>query len=469
MRIPMTRRARTPFWFALTLTLSDAIALIAIFTDTLPSVEMAAWIAVLAWACTFANLVRRSTHGVLSLPCGYLGLLGLFHLGLVVPACLGFEPSREARWLFSESTPKALLLCLIAFASFGLGALLAGRVSREQFPQHFKVADGGPGDDHSPGLLLGGIALGILGVVCLTAGASRMGMFEVLYYDFFALRELEDPRLFGVGYMFATMGMVIAGVGATARQLRFVSLGSVAVFAPLFLYGFRGHLIVYFIAFLMVWDKKEPRVARQVAVAAVLFILVLSPAVRLLRSGQSANLSEAAASVGAFDLVTEAGGSLRPLVETVDALDYDNSGFWFGASYLGAFARVIPNLSTQWAAPEARRTTDPAAWITSRVEPLTFRTGGGIGYSGVAEPYLNFGPVGVVAFFMLLGFILAAVDERRPGIYARAVTACAYAALLWTVRNDFSNLVRPAVWAAAVVGVLYLLLAARRLHFTAGR
>jgi len=443
------------FWVLLLLTLATGSALAALATDSLPTVELATGCAALSFVMAFAHTLARSPGGLVSLPCGYLGLLGLFHLGLIVPACLGYAPPREARWLFSSTTPKALLLCVVAFAAFSVGTAVAGlRAPRRPLP--------GAIAQHSRGLLIGGVVLGLVGTALLTAGAFRIGMLDVLYREFFAVRELEDPRLFGIGYMFATMGMVIAGVGANRAQLRIVGLASVIVLGPLFLYGFRGHLIVYFIALLMIWHRKDRRMARQVAVAGLVLVLLLSPAVRLLRAGGTESLTEALSSVGALDLLTEAGGSLRPLVETVDALDYDNVGYWYGASYAAAFTRIVPNASPKWSAPESRNERDPASWITARVEPLAQQTGGGIGYSGIAEPYLNFGPMGVLLFFLLLGFVLARLDRMNLGIHAAAVVACGYAALLWTVRNDFSNLIRPVVWGALVVGALHLISATRR-------
>ena len=44
----------------------------------------------------------------------------------------------------------------------------------------------------------------------------------------------------------------------------------------------------------------------------------------------------------------------------------------------------------------------PADWITYRLNRWKFDNGQGVGFSAVAEPYLNFGTAGVVLFFVFL-------------------------------------------------------------------
>lgn len=91
----------------------------------------------------------------------------------------------------------------------------------------------------------------------------------------------------------------------------------------------------------------------------------------------------------------------------------------------------------------------PSDWITYRMSPDRFYSGEGVGFSALAEPYLNFGMIGVVVYFILLGAYLAWMDSivllSSP---RRLVFACI---TMWplcqTVRNDFGNLIKPAVFA----------------------
>jgi hypothetical protein len=88
------------------------------------------------------------------------------------------------------------------------------------------------------------------------------------------------------------------------------------------------------------------------------------------------------------------------------------------------------------------------------VAPWAYAAFGGLGFSAVAEPYLNFGVLGVAGYFFLLGATLGWLDRaltRGPSRRFLAITAVVFMPLLVTVRNDFHNFLRPAAWGAAVV------------------
>jgi hypothetical protein len=87
----------------------------------------------------------------------------------------------------------------------------------------------------------------------------------------------------------------------------------------------------------------------------------------------------------------------------------------------------------------------PADWITFRLNRWKFDNGQGVGFSAIAEPYLNFGTFGVIAYFVLLGVVLAQIDKinviARPYMYLLLATS--YWPFLRTVRNDFGNFSKP--------------------------
>jgi hypothetical protein len=107
---------------------------------------------------------------------------------------------------------------------------------------------------------------------------------------------------------------------------------------------------------------------------------------------------------------------------------------------------------------ESEADLPPNHWITSIVDPWAYKNYGGIGFSAVGEPYMNFGLPGVIAYFLFLSFFLVYLEQLSiRNSYSLAAWALILGPLLWTTRNDFTNFFRPAVWGllilAAVKGV----------------
>lgn len=421
------------------------------------------WIVVIAYIAT----CMREKGAVL--PLVYIVFLGLFHLGLVVPVYIGIEPEKWLRWLGSDYLSSALNLCALAFAIFASGVGLA-MVHRQNHSRNVPNNRGSQGlpikTQTSTLLLLTGIAVQLVGLVMLAFGIIQLGIFAIPYGESYLVRLESDPRLFGVGYSVALAGIVIAAASASNRQIGYVALFGSLALSPLFFYGFRGHIIVYMICLLIIWYRKDPARAVKVGTIAVILVILINPAVKEARQPYGSLRSALASlSLSPLYLLMEMGGSLYPFVATLQEMAASGENpYWYGRSYLMALRRVVPNISLSWQSPERFEDLAPGAWITNQVSPWVFKRGGGIGYSGVAEPYLNFGVPGIIGFFLILGYVLARVDTvvtQKHDLYVTAAVMCAFAALLWTTRNSFTNFVRPATWPLVVIYGVKLLTSRR--------
>ncbi len=107
------------------------------------------------------------------------------------------------------------------------------------------------------------------------------------YAEYFAANG-QDVRLFGLGIMVFPIGVVIAAVGATRRQL--FGLGALVLVSmgPLFLAGFRGPTIVQVVTLLAVWARKDRRTAHRLAIGIAALAVVLVPAIRMTRETSAA-------------------------------------------------------------------------------------------------------------------------------------------------------------------------------------
>src|SRR5690606_314388 len=112
-----------------------------------------------------------------------------------------------------------------------------------------------------------------------------------------------------------------------------------------------------------------------------------------------------------LEALQEMGGSLRPLVHTIDLME--NEPYRWGRTYWQALGQVVPNLSLRWQGDVYLPVEDmpPSHWVSRLAAPWNYKNFGGLGFSAVAEPYMNFGPWGVALVFWLLGYGLVRVDR----------------------------------------------------------
>jgi hypothetical protein len=157
-------------------------------------------------------------------------------------------------------------------------------------------------------------------------------------------------------------------------------------------------------------------------------------------------------SSGPFAAIAEMGGSIRPLVHTLVLMETED--LRWGYTYALAARMLVPNLALDWQGGGYRPIEElpPSHWVTRIVEPWIYARHGGLGFSAVAEPYMNFGTPGVVVYFIVLGFGLVRFDIGATASPARlAVWAMVLGPLIWTARNSYTVFLRPAVWGVALV------------------
>ena len=372
--------------------------------------------AAVIWIVCVVSLARSHPHGMLSFAPIYLLMLGIFHLGFIVPIALNLTRAERPEWLGSSQMPLAIGLFTTATLAFTVGARL-GRPVELQGDPDAEIPDGGRRE-----LFLAGYLVAATGAVMLCMGVQQQDVLSAGYGAYFERMVTDDVRLVWFGMMLFPIGLLVAAVGATPRQMLVVAVTFLVVLGPLFLGGFRGPVIVQAASLLAAWAHKHHRTARRVAMAALAIAVVLAPAIRVARNMDPA----AAPSAGANDPVAvllEAGGSLRPLVITVERIAPGLDDLRMGRSYRMAVNRIALNATSR---RSEEKSITPSSWATMHADYWAYEHGYGVGFSGVAEPYLNFGVPGVVVFFLLLGMVLhvwdrwPAVTHTAPGSLRRA-------------------------------------------------
>jgi hypothetical protein len=410
-------------------------------------------LATVVWLGCLAAVALSNPRGILSFEGLYLLWLGLFHLGLVVPIALGVDAEPFPEWLLGRDVSRALGMFTAGALAFTAGVLVVA-------PRRAAVVDEAATlPPHGP-LFAVGLAVAAIGAAIFWAGVVQAGLLSGAYTDYWERALTGDVRLFAFGFMLLPIGVVVAAVGATPRQMAYLALGYAIVVGPVFVNGFRGPALVHAATLFTVWMRKDSRTAMRVALATAVALFVISPAFRASRS-LGTSFAAAASEARPLDGVMEAGGSLRPLLVTLERVEAGDEPLWMGRSYEMALDRVVPNVGSKPRSSDGILT--PSSWATMHEDLWAWERGGGVGFSAIAEPFLNFGRAGVVLFFLLLGAALSIGDRALSGNHYRAAIAAAtFGFVLWTVRNDAIAVLRAGTFAALVVLAAWMVASVRR-------
>jgi oligosaccharide repeat unit polymerase len=387
----------------------------------------------------------------------YFSLLGLFHLGLVVPWALGLYDIGRMPWFAPYGLSRAIALITYAIICFQAGLLWAiwNNASKGK-PEPVNVRE--IENEH---VFFAGYFFFLVGLIAFVVGLIRLdplGYYRLSYSETFRLRAESDPRVFGLGLMIVFIGLCLSAAGASQRQLRITFLSASGWVTLLFYLGFRGPALIAGLIVYAIAVKKGIKVSAWVPSLVIVVVLVAVPVMRFSREQplNQRSLPNSLDEFSIFDTPAEMGASIRPLIETAELIGPGN--YRFGRTYLVGIKAIAPNLAFRWEAPSTESVDDlpPGHWITAMVDPWAYKNYGGIGFSAIAEPYMNFGSAGVVVYFLLLAFLLVRLEQASiRSSYALAIWALVLGPLLWTTRNDSGNFFRPAVWGLLCLGIVW--------------
>jgi len=125
--------------------------------------------------------------------------------------------------------------------------------------------------------------------------------------------------------------------------------------------------------------------------------------------------------------------------------DYD-----LGTSYLYATTAIVPNLG--WEVHPGIAHGLLCDWITKTVEPMVAASGGGLGFSFIAEAFLNFGWFGGPLWLGFVGYLFTRLflqaDSGDPA--KQALVASFLSFFLVFARGESAIVVRGLVWYAVI-------------------
>lgn len=418
----------------------DAPPRIALAVAAAGYVVHALW-AFLSWRRVTGRLVDGYSLFLLALLLFNGGHLVLGPFGLLRNGILdgNFDPRTLAR---------SACLVLASVTWFHMGALVFGRWRTPGLAAPAGLDEGLRGF-RFVGLLY--LALGVPAAMVNLVRSVRLAAAEgyLALYRQTQLTGWENWQAVVAG--FAVPGVLI--LAATSAQRRTVATAWIVtvVYASLtLLTGARAAAAMALLPMLLVHHRAVKALRPAVGISLAILALVGLPLIAAIRDFSAADRAEAVRSESrgspATALVREMGNSMQTVALTIDLAPVERP-FEYGAGYLRALTTVVPNLF--WDTHPFAAEGSYSQWLVWRVEPFTASLGGGIGYSMIAEAYVNGTLFGALVIMLLAGSLLAAAvartRARHDGI-AIATEALLLGALLALPRGESSDIARPLMW-----------------------
>jgi oligosaccharide repeat unit polymerase len=221
-----------------------------------------------------------------------------------------------------------------------------------------------------------------------------------------------------------------------------------------FFLGLRGSAIVSAAAAAWLWNKTIRKLRPALVILSLASMTVILPLIGAIRDtpgSQRTNISYLVDAYRRLDnptvaLISEMGNSMYVNAQVLQLVP-STKPFDYGMSYAYGVLTVVPNFFWPGVHPGAAHS--PSKWLIGELDPFSAARGGGIGFTFLAEAYINFGLVAGAFFMAGFGALLAtgsmwAQQVDDPGRNALvAVTLCF---LLLYARAELGNLIRWIAW-----------------------
>jgi hypothetical protein len=425
---------------------------------------------------------------MLSFPSLFLAVTFLFTCSpLILYQFVGNDAFRTWEIVDIESILRGMPVVMLAFSSFLLGALLLPT-------RIFAAARRTSGDaavsaeDLTPrGRALRRVGFAVYGISILLVAASSLAggtlsfALEGGYAAYHgAKRTGAIPQVVGVlvAHLLPWSLLILTATSRDRRSRRVVVLLAVPFILVMLAVGDRGGPIATMAVLTSGLYLVGARIGWRRSLVVVALIAFLIPTILNLRQvpisqwsgGTIANAAtNQVQSTNTFGdspflgFLVSMSSPYQTLMETVHVVP-DVEGYHHGGDYLGSLVVAVPfrSIIFPFFGAEIQR-LPPSQWILLFLHP---GRNAGPGYLQLAEAYLQFGAIGVVALYVIFGLGLTRLwrsmtsKAADPRVLAFALIVM-METLLW-VRNSSTLAVRAVAWGWILVYVLPALLTRRR-------
>ncbi len=222
-----------------------------------------------------------------------------------------------------------------------------------------------------------------------------------------------------------------------------------------FFLGQRNQAVMPLVSFAWIWHRLIHPIPKTFLLGmSSLITFVIFPLVAITRNTAGQNRLSITVLLEAFSSIdnpfiasiSEMGGTMLTIAYTIQLVP-SNRNYQMGTDYLYALLTLIPNVFGKLHPTIARGLDEK--WLTEEISPYLASIGGSVGFSFIAEAYLNFGWVGTPIALGVIGFffvnlILWAVRYNDPAKMAMLASFISF--FLFYTRSESALVVRPLVW-----------------------
>jgi hypothetical protein len=353
---------------------------------------------------------------------------GIFHGGLILANSVGGISDEDilyqiSFWFNKEETSNAIHLINLAFLGFGLGAIFFSKpIGKVDKPFLNDI-------DYDRRLFhFGGVFLVFITLVFFLVGASTGAIYSYGAY----LAVVDSIPIVGIifTYIYMFIGLSIVFIAVTYQKgfgySYFVLFALWSMFA--FKLGLRGEVMFpSAVAACMLGRKGKPINGLLLLLAVCVFLIFAG----IVKNARISGDYSAGASFNPMNAVAEMGSSLRAVQEVV-SWRVNGEELMLGASYWAPFERQLALVL-----PQMERI--PSADDERLLNVTVIKRAGPIGFSPVAEAYINFGESGVFAVFLLLGSLLAYLDNQTSKTRYDILLGVSLVPVFIMIRNSFAH------------------------------
>ena len=271
------------------------------------------------------------------------------------------------------------------------------------------------------------------------------GMTLFSTYEQFRNSRVSSTSLYSYILIIFYVGTIYLASAGTVKECWF---GWLIWLIQVILFAFNGNKGEFMYSLLAVIGMKGiqgRRITLKMILGTGALLFIVIPSITSLRRiGIAQNLNQI--TFNPVEAFTEMGMQLRVSVRTLELIEDRSTSFLYGRSYWQPLFNIItPFMSHSQATAHIRNIL------------------GGIGFSQVAESYLNFGVFGIVAFYGIVGYNLSKAETRARDRYFLAYVGTITCILINATRNYFAFVPGQVV----LVTVIYFI--ARRLVIKRGQ